>query len=88
MADSPPEFSDHCRDVVLDPLRRDPQHTVALSLQPSVTLEIADRNLSQVVDAAVNFDHQSGAMAGEIDDIGPNGGLAPKTNIKLAQVFP
>lgn len=56
----------------------EPHNPVPSACQPKVALDIASRNLGQVMHAAIQFNDQPMPVANEVDDVGPEGRLSPE----------
>jgi hypothetical protein len=55
-----------------------PQHTISISIEICVTLEIALELRSLTVLPTVNFDHQFRRVAGKVGEVRSNCRLTPK----------
>jgi len=82
------DFRDDGVEVVWDATAVDAKDAVALASQPFIARQIAQGDIGAVVDAAIDFDHQAGAQAGEVDDVRADRRLAPDADVELAKPLP
>jgi hypothetical protein len=76
-------------DVIRDLVVREPQNPIALAFEPFGSSLIARSDLGDpFVNAAVDFDHQLGAVDCEVSDIRTDWGLSANIEAKLAQLTP
>ncbi|MNE48345.1 hypothetical protein D3C80_1428010 [compost metagenome] len=87
-ADGLADLSHDGVEIIRDATAVDAQDAIALAGQPFIAFQVAQGDIGAVVNAAVDFDHQSGAQAGEVSDIGADWRLTPDADRQTAQAVP